>query len=203
MGNPVSLCDEATAGRSSPDAEWLLTAEERRSLCSTRRLFRLGLAAAAAFALAVAAWIVWIAAWQYRGGAVLAAPVLALAGLLAAAAWCADRARIIGRDIRDGRVDARWGRVTRIFRRLRVAEIEGVLFPLQMTPVPNLRPGERVRVRFAPQSRITLGIRTLRDVVAAERLAGRSVCPGVLAALGEEPTANPRPDSGGAGPGSA
>ncbi len=203
MRDPASLLDDPITGGSSPAVEWLLTADERRSLSSTRRLFRLGFAAAAVFALAVAAWIVWIAAWQYRGGAVLAVPVLALAGLLAAAGWCAGRARIIGRDIRDGRVDARWGRVTRIFRRLRVAEIEGVLFPLQMTPVPNLRPGERVRVRFAPQSRITLEIRTLRDVVAAERLAGRSLCPGVLAALGEEPTASPRPDPGGAGPGSA
>ncbi len=198
MGNRVSLCDEATAGGSSPAAEWLLTPEECRSLCSTRRLFRLGCAAAAVFALAVAAWIVWIAAQPSRPTGPLPALVLAFAGLLAAAGWCAGRARIIGRDIRDGRVDARWGRVTRIFRRLRVAEIEGVLFPLQMTPVPNLRPGERVRVRFAPQSRITLGIRTLRDVVAAERLDGRSLCPGVLAELGEAPSAISRP-----GPGSA
>ena len=198
MGNPISLREETTKEGSSPAAEWLLTAEERLSLCSTRRFFHLGLAAAAVFTLALAAWIVWIGAGQYRGAMVLAALALALAGVLAAAGWCAGRARIIGRDIRDGRVDARWGRVTRIFRRLRVAEIEGVLFPLQMTPVPNLRPGERVRVRFAPQSRITLGIRTLRDVVAAERLAGRSVCPGVLAEVGEAPPASPRPGAGSA-----
>ncbi|MBI4571899.1 MAG: hypothetical protein HY713_01265 [candidate division NC10 bacterium] len=202
MGNPVSLHDEPTTGGSTPAGEWLLTEEERRSLCSTRRFFHLGLAAAAVFTLALAAWIVWFGAGQYRGAMVRAALALAFAGLLAAAGWCAGRARIIGRDIRNGRVDARWGRVTRIFRRLRVAEIEGVLFPLQITPVPNLRPGERVRVRFAPRSRIAFGIRTLRDVVAAERLAGRSPCPGVLAALGEEPTASPRPDPGAAGPGS-
>ncbi len=196
MGNPISLREETTTEGSSTAAEWLLTPEECRSLCSTRRLFRLGCAAAAVFALTVAAWSVWGAVRESRPTGALPALILAFAGLLAAAGWCAGRARTIARDIQGGRVDARWGRVTRIFRRLRVAEIEGVLFPLQMTPVPHLRPGERVRVRFAPQSRITLGIRTLRDAVAAERLAGRSVCPGVLAELGQEPPATPPPDPG-------
>ncbi len=188
---------------SDPAAKWLLTPEEFRSLCSTRRLFRVGLAAASAFALTVAARIVWIGARQSPGTAVLAVLVLAFVGLLAAAGWCAGRAKIIGRDIRDGRVEAQWGRVTRIFRRLRVAEIEGTLFPLQVTPIPDLRPGERVRVRFAPRSRIALEVRTLRDVVAAERLAGWPVCPGVLAELGERPQACSLPGSGGGGPGDA
>jgi len=82
-----------------------------------------------------------------------------------------------------------------------VAEVEGIAFPLQMTPVPTLRAGERVRLRFAPRSRITLEVRTLRDVVAAERQAGRPVCPGVLAELGEQPHASLRPGQTGAGSG--
>ncbi len=89
-----------------------------------------------------------------------------------------------------------WGRVTRAFRHLRVAEVEGIPYPLQITPVPALRVGERVRLRFAPRSRLTLQIQTLRDIVAVERLAGRPVCPGVLVELGEQTPATLRPGPG-------
>jgi len=61
------------------------------------------------------------------------------------------------------------------------------MFPLQMMPIPGLRPGERVRLRFVPRSRLTLRIDTLRQVVAAEVRAGRVPCPAALAELEEKP----------------
>lgn len=172
-----------------PDSgvEWLLTSEERRSLRSTRRLFLLGLTIAGLLAISVAVLMLWVASRRPLAPVALGAGAFGFLALTALAAWCARRARIVGRDIRNGRVEMQWGRLTRIVRGLRVAEVDGVLFPLQMTVIPALRAGERVWLRFAPRSRITFGIQTLREVVAAERLAGRSPCPGVLAELREQP----------------
>lgn len=163
------------------DAEWLLTPGELGSLRATQRLFLLGLAGTATLALAEAALTLWLVGWRPRLSVQLLPPVLVFLALAGAAIWCAGRARILGQDIRAGQAAMEWGRVTRAWRHLRVAEVEGVIFPLQMTPVPTLRPGERVRLRFAPRSRLTLGIRTLREVIAEERLAGRPVCPAALA----------------------
>lgn len=165
-------------------AEWLLTPEEIRSLRSTRRHFLLGLIVATALTLGAVGLTAWSTTRHPHHPLEMAAPVLGLVPAAAAAIWFAGRARIVGQDIRTGRAEMQWGRVTRLWRRLRVVEVEGLLFPLQVTPVPTVRPGERVRLRFAPRSRITLGIQTLREVVAAERLAGRPPCPGVLAELG-------------------
>jgi hypothetical protein len=179
------LIDIAAAGGS----EWLLTPEERRSLQATRRLFLLGLAVAAGLAMGLGGVAVWIASrgpWNARE---IGAPVFGFVVLAAAAGWCVNRARLVGQDIREGRVEIQWGRLTRLWAHARVAEVEGSMFPLQMTPVPGLRPGERVRLRFAPRSRLTLRIDTLREVVAAEVRAGRVPCPGALAELQETPEA--------------
>lgn len=181
------MTDEPTAAESGVGPEWLLTPGEAQSLRATRRLFLVGSTATAALALSVAALTLWAASPRRLAPVAVAASALGFVALAALAAWCARRARVVGRDIRNGRVEMQWGRLTRIFRGLRVAEVEGVLFPLQMTVIPTLRAGERVWLRFAPRSRITFGIRTLREVVAAERLAGRSPCPGVLAELREQP----------------
>ena len=168
-------------------AEWLLTPGELHSLRSTRRLFLLGLTIAGLLTVTVAALTLWVASRRPLAPAALGVGALGSLALAALTAWCAGRVRIVGRDIRNERVEMQWGRLTRIFRGLRVAEVEGALFPLQMTVIPALRAGERVWLRFAPRSRITFGIQTLREVVAGERLAGRSPCPGVLAELGEQP----------------
>lgn len=172
-----------------PDSrtEWQLTPGELHSLRSTRRLFLLGLTTAGLLAVGAGALTVWVATGQPRIPVVLGAGAFAFLALTAMATWCGVRARIVGRDIRNERVEMQWGRLTRIFRGLRVAEVEGALFPLQMTVIPALRAGERVWLRFAPCSRITFGIQTLREVIAAERLAGRAPCPGVLAELREQP----------------
>jgi hypothetical protein len=172
---------------SASGSEWLLTPEERGSLRGTRRLFLLGLAVAAVLAMGLAGVSVWIGSrgpWNVRD---LGAPVFGFVILAAAAAWCVNRARLVGQDIRDGRVEIQWGRLSRLWAHARVAEVEGSMFPLQMTPVPGLRPGERVRLRFAPRSRLTLRIDTLREVVAAELRAGRVPCPAALAELEEKP----------------
>jgi hypothetical protein len=174
---------------SANDSEWLLTPEERGSLQATRHLFLLGLAVAAVLAVGLAGLSVWIVSrgpWNVRE---IAAPVLGFVGLTAAALWCVNRARRVRQDIRDGRVEIQWGRLTRHWAHLRVAEVEGTMFPLQMTPVPGLRPGERVRLRFVPRSRLTLRIDTLRQVVAAEVRAGRIPCPAALAELRQTPEA--------------
>jgi hypothetical protein len=168
---------------------WLLTPEERESLQGTRRLFLLGLAVAAVIAMGLAGISVWMVSRRPWNLKALAAPVFGFAALAAAAAWCVNRARLVGQDIREGRVEIQWGRLTRLWAHARVAEIEGGMFPLQMTPVPGLRPGERVRLRFAPRSRLTLRIDTLRQVVAAEVRAGRVPCPGALAEVQETPEA--------------
>jgi len=171
------------------DPEWLLTSEERGSLQTTRRLFLLGLAVAAVLAVGLAGVSVWIASrgpWNARE---LGAPVFGFVVLAAAAAWCVNRARLVGQDIRDGRVEIQWGRLTGLWAHARVAEVEGSMFPLQMTPLPGLRPGERVRLRFVPRSRLTLRIDTLRQVVAEEVRAGRVPCPAALAELRETPEA--------------
>ncbi len=175
--------------RKEPDsrAEWQLTPGELHSLRSTRRLFLLGLTIAGLLAMSVAALTLWVASRRSLAPVALGAGAFGFLVLAALTAWCARRARIVGQDITNRRVEMQWGRLTRIFRGLRVAEVEGALFPLQMTVVPALRAGERVWLRFAPRSRITFGIQTLREVVAAERLAGRSPCPGVLAELREQP----------------
>lgn len=169
--------------------EWLLTPEERGSLQGTRRLFLLGLAVAAVLAMGLAGVSLWIVSrgpWNVTG---FGAPVLGFMVLAAAAVWCVNRARLVGQDIQEGRVEIQWGRLTRLWAHVRVAEVEGSMFPLQMTPVPGLRPGERVRLRFAPRSRLTLRIDTLREVVAAEVRAGRVPCPAALAEMRETPEA--------------
>jgi len=177
---------ETASGHGS---EWLLTPEERGSLQGTRRLFLLGFGVAAVLTVGLAGVSVWIAPrgpWNLRD---VGAPVFGFVVLTAAAIWCVNRARLVRQDIRDGRVEIQWGRLTRLWAHLRVAEVEGTMFPLQMTPVPGPRPGERVRVRFVPRSRLTLRIDTLRQVVAAEVRAGRVPCPAALAELGEKPEA--------------
>jgi len=182
---------ETASGHGS---EWLLTPAELTALRSTRRLFVLGLTATATLALAAAAATAWVAGAKAGWSGLLVAFALAGASLAAAAAWCLGRARLIGQDIQTGRAEMQWGRVARVWRGLRVVQVEGTQFPLQRTPVPVLRPGERVHLRFAPRSRITFDVRTLREVVAAEQLAGRSVCPAALAELGEKPS--PAPSGG-------
>ncbi len=164
-------------------AEWLLTPEELTALRSSRRLFVLGLGATVCLALGAAATTARVAGTTSGWSVLLVAVALAGASLTAVAAWCLVRARIVGQDIRVGRAEMQWGRVARVWRGLRVAEVEGTLFPLQLTSIPVLRPGERVHLRFAPRSRITFAIHTLREVVAAEQLAGRSVCSAALAEL--------------------
>ena len=173
----------------SVSPEWLLTPEERESLQTTRRTFLLGLGVAAVLAVGLAGASVWFASrgpWNVRE---IGAPVFGFVVLTAAAIWCINRARRVRQDIQDGRVEVQWGRLTRLWAHARVAEVEGSMFPLQMTPVPGLRPGERVRLRFAPRSRLTLRIDTLREVVAAEVRAGRVPCPAALAELRETPEA--------------
>jgi hypothetical protein len=197
------MLTDVAVKESGADVEWLLTPEELGSLRSTRRLFVLGLGAAVFVALGAGALTVRLASQQPRAPWDVAAPAVIFVALVAVAVWCAIRARIVGQDIRNGRAEMQWGRVTRAFRHLRVAEVEGIAFPLQMTPVPTLRAGERVRLRFAPRSRLTLQIQTFREVVAVERMAGRPVCPGVLAELGEQPPARLRPGPGEATSGSA
>ena len=93
-------------------------------------------------------------------------------------------------------MEVQWGRLTRLWAHLRVAEVEGTMFPLQTMPIPALRPGERVRLRFVPRTRLTLRIDTIRHVVAAEVRAGRVPCPAALAVLdlGERPS--PAPSGG-------
>jgi len=175
---------ETASGHGS---EWLLTPEERESLQGTRRLFLLGFGVAAVLTVGLAGLSVWIASrgpWNVRH---FGAPVLGFVALTAAAIWCVNRARLVRQDIRDGRVEVQWGRLTRLWAHLRVAEVEGTMFPLQMMPIPGLRPGERVRLRFVPRSRLTLRIDTLRQVVAAEVRAGRVPCPAALAELEEKP----------------
>jgi len=167
--------------------EWLLTPEERESLRGTRRLFLLGLGVAAVLAVGLAGLSVWIVSRGPWNVGEIGAPVFGFVGLAAAAIWCVRRARLVRQDIRDGRVEVQWGRLTRLWAHLRVAEVEGTMFPLQMMPVPGLRPGERVRLRFVPRSRLTLRIDTLRQVVAAEVRAGRVPCPAALAELEEKP----------------
>ncbi len=179
---------------SASGGEWLLTPTELTALRSTRRLLVLGLTATATLALAAAAATAWVAGARVGWFGLLVALALAGASLAAAAAWCLGRARLIGQDIQTGRAEMQWGRVARVWRGLRTAEVEGTQFPLQRTPVPVLRPGERVHLRYAPRSRITFGIRTLREVVAAERLTGRPVCHAALAELGEKPS--PAPSGG-------
>ncbi|MBI2113747.1 MAG: hypothetical protein HYT85_01485 [candidate division NC10 bacterium] len=181
------MTNDPAATESGGGAEWQLTPGELRSLRSTRRLFLLGLTTAGLLAVSMAALTLWVASRRPLAPAVLGVGALGSLALAALAAWCARRARIVGQDITNRRVEMQWGRLTRIFRGLRVAEVEGALFPLQMTVIPALRAGERVWLRFAPRSRITFGIQTLREVVAAERLAGRAPCPGILAELGEQP----------------
>jgi hypothetical protein len=195
------MLTDAAVKESGADVEWTLTPKELGSLRSIQRLFVLGLGVAAVLALGVGALTVRLASQQPRAPWGLAAPAVICVALVAVAIWCAIRARIVGQDIRIGRAEMQWGRVTRAFRRLRVAEVEGIAFPLQMTTVPTLRAGERVRLRFAPRSRLTLQIQTLREVVAAERMAGRDVCPGVLAELGEQPHVSFRPGPTGASSG--
>jgi hypothetical protein len=183
------MSSDTILNQASISPEWLLTPEERESLQGTRRLFLLGLALAAVLAVGLAGVSVWIVSrgpWNVTG---FGAPVLGFMVLSAAASWCVNRARLVGQDIRDGRVEIQWGRLTRLWGHARVAEVEGSMFPLQMTPVPGLRPGERVRLRFAPRSRLTLRIDTLREVVAAEVRAGRVPCPGALAELRQTPEA--------------
>ncbi len=169
--------------RPDSSAEWLLTPEELTALRSSRRLFVLGLAATVCLALGAAATTAWVAGTTPGWSVLLMAVALAGASLTAVGAWCFVRARIVGQDIRVGRAEMQWGRVARVWRGLRVAEVEGTLFPLQLTSIPVLRPGERVHLRYAPRSRITFAIHTLREVVAAEQLAGRSVCSAALAEL--------------------
>ena len=181
------MTDDPAASESASGAEWLLTPGELRSLCSTRRLFLLGLTIGGLLTVTVAALTLWVSSRRPLAPVALGAGAVGFLALAALAAWCTRRARIVGQDITNRRVEMQWGRLTRIFRGLRVAEVEGALFPLQMNVVPALRAGERVWLRFAPRSRITFGMQTLREVVAAERLAGRSPCPGVLAELREQP----------------
>jgi hypothetical protein len=175
---------------SGDGSEWLLTPEERESLQGTRRLFLLGLGVAAVLAVGLAGLSVWIVSRGAWNVGEIGAPVFGFMVLTAAAIWCVNRARLVRQDIRDGRVEVQWGRLTRLWAHLRVAEVEGTMFPLQMMPIPGLRPGERVRVRFVPRSRLTLRIDTLRQVVAAEVRAGRVPCPAALAELGEKPEAS-------------
>jgi hypothetical protein len=173
-------------------SEWLLAPDELTALRSTRRLFMSGLAVTASLALGAAAATAWVAGAASGWAGRLVSPALATVLLAAVAAWCLNRARFIGQDVRAGRAETQWGRVTRVWPSLRVAEVDGALFPLQLSTVPVLRRGERVHLRFAPRSRITFEIRTLREVVVAERLAGRPVCPAALAEL--EPGERPFPD---------
>ena len=183
------MSSDPILNETSISPEWLLTPKERESLQGTRRLFLLVLAVAALLAVGLAGVSVWTVSrgpWNLTG---FGAPALGFMVLAAAAGWCANRTRLVGQDIRDGRVEIQWGQLTRLWAHARVAEVEGTMFPLQMTPVPGLRPGERVRLRFAPRSRLTLRIDTLREVVAAEVRAGRVPCPGVLAELQETPEA--------------
>jgi hypothetical protein len=122
-------------------AEWLLTREEIRSLRSTRRHFLLGLIVATALTLGAIGLTAWSTTRHPPHPLELAAPVLGLVPAAAAAIWFAGRAQIVGQDIRTGRAEVQWGRVTRLWTRLRVVEVEGLLFPLQVTPVPTVRPG--------------------------------------------------------------
>ena len=184
---PHLLSGDAIEHVTASSGEWLLTPAELTALRSTRRLFVLGLTATATLALAAAAATAWVAGAKVGWSGLLVVFALAGTSLAAAAAWCLGRARLIGQDIRTGRAEMQWGRIARVWRGLRVVEVEGTRFPLQLTPVPVLRLGERVHLRFAPRSRITFSIRTLREVVAAERLAGRPPCPAALAELGEKP----------------
>lgn len=177
------MSSDTILNETSVSPEWLLTPEERESLQGTRRLFLLGLGVAAVFAVGLAGLSVWSLSrgpWNVRE---ISAPVFGFVLLTAAVIWCVNRARLVRQDIRDGRVEVQWGRLTRLWAHLRVAEVEGTVFPLQMMPIPGLRPGERVRVRFVPRSRLTLRIDTLREVVAAEIRAGRVPCPAALAEL--------------------
>lgn len=187
------MSDDSIEIASASGGAWLLTAGELTALRSARRLFVLGCFATGGLALGAAAMTAWVAGvtWGWTGRFV--SPALATVLLAAVAAWCLNRARFIGQDVRAGLAEMQWGRVTRVWRSLRVAEVEGALFPLQLTTVPALRPGERVHLRFAPRSRITFDVRTLREVVAAERLAGRPVCSAALAELelGERPSPDP------------
>ncbi len=185
----TAMTSQSLSQEPDPAVEWLLTPEEQRSLQDTRRLFLLGLAVAAVVAVGLAGLSAWMAlrgAWRLRD---LGAPVFGFVVLNAAVIWCVNRARFVRQDIRGGRVEVQWGRLTRLWPRLRVAEVGGTMFPLQMTPIPGLRPGERVRLRFAPRSRLTLRIDTLREVVAAEVRAGRVPCPTALVELGDKPEA--------------
>jgi hypothetical protein len=190
------MISDSTMTQSGSGADWLLTPEELRSLRATRRLFLLGFIAAVLLALGMVVLAMGIAVRQLRDFVLLGGLLLGFVALVAVAAWCAGRAGILGQDIRGGRAEVHWGRVTQVWGRLHVVEVEGMLFPLQMTPVPVLRPGERVRLRYALRSRITLGVHTLRELVAEERRAGRSPCPAALAELGMEmgplEMANPR-----------
>lgn len=180
-GNSLEILPDSSA-------EWLLTPEELSALRSARRLFVISFVATGGLALGVAATTTRVAGTTPGWSVLLTACALAGVSLATVAAWCFVRARIIGKDVRAGRAEMQWGRLARVWRALRVAEVEGILFPLQLTAFPVLRPGERVHLRFAPRSRITFEIRTLREVVAAERLAGRPVCPAALAELEEKPS---------------
>jgi len=180
IGNSVEILPH-----SLPD--WLLTPEELTALRSSRRLFVLGCIATGGLALGAAAMSAWVAGTTPGLSVRLVAFALTGASLSAVGTWCFVRARIVGQDIRVGRAEMQWGRVARVWTGLRVAEVEGILFPLQLTTVPAIRPGERVHLRYAPRSRITFEIRTLREVVAAEQLAGRPVCSAALAELEGKP----------------
>lgn len=180
------MTGDSNASTIQSDGEWLLTPGELGSLRATRRLFLVGLATSTALALVEAVLTLWLIGWRPRLSLQLLPPIVAFLALVGASTWCAGRARAVGQDIRTGQVAMEWGRLTRIWHHMRVAEVDGVMFPLQMTPVPALRPGERVRLRFAPRSRLTLGMRTLREVIADERLAGRPVCPAALAEVEKE-----------------
>jgi hypothetical protein len=187
------MTDDSIEIASASGPEWLLTPEERESLQGTRRLFLLGLGVAVLLAVGLAGILVWTLTRGPWHATEIGAPALGFLALSAAALWCVNRARLVRQDIRDGRAEVQWGRLTRFWAHLRVAEVEGTMFPLQMMPIPGLRPGERVRLRFAPRSRLTLRIDTLRQVVAAEVRGGRVPCPAALAELelGEKPSPDP------------
>jgi hypothetical protein len=180
----TGMADKGPTTGVQSEADWRFTPEEMGALRSTRRWFLAGWMAAGGLAVGLGAAALWGLA-RHPGVSLALAAGLVFLATLAAAVWCVSRARILGLDIEGGRAETQWGRVTRMWRHLRVVEVEGTSFPLQMTPVPALREGERVRLRFAPRSRITLRIETLREVITAERLAGRPVCAGAVAELGE------------------